>query len=102
MVPDREPPLPASRVRPPVAYASDDYVAVQALVAAGLGVAVIPGLAVVHPLPGVEVRSLASDAPVRQICAARPRDGYRGPAVSAMLDSLIWAAGAISPAIRSS
>jgi len=73
---------------PNAAYASDDPVAVQALVAAGLAVAVIPGLAVAHPLPGVEVRTLRSDAPVRHISAARPRDAYHGPAVIAMIDSL--------------
>ena len=54
-------------------FASDDYVAVQALAAAGLGVSVIPGLAVAHPLPGVAVRPLASGAPLRRICAAWPR-----------------------------
>jgi DNA-binding transcriptional LysR family regulator len=86
---------------PRVAFASDDYTAVQALVAAGLGVAVVPGLAAAHPLPGLEVRALASP-PVRRIIAARPRDGYAGPPVGAMLDSLTWAAGATSPAIRSS
>jgi DNA-binding transcriptional LysR family regulator len=73
---------------PQVGFASDDYVAIQALVAAGLGVSVLPGLAVVHPLPGVEVRTLRSGAPVRRISAARPRDAYHGPAVAAMLDSL--------------
>jgi DNA-binding transcriptional LysR family regulator len=73
---------------PKVGFASDDYVAIQALVAAGLGVSVIPGLAVAHPLPGVEVRTLRSGAPVRRISAARPRDAYQGPAVTAMLDSL--------------
>ena len=80
---------------PRVAFASDDYAAVQALVAAGLGVSVIPGLAVAHPVPGVEVRPLAANAPVRQICAARPRNGYRGPAVTAMLESLTQAARAL-------
>jgi antitoxin (DNA-binding transcriptional repressor) of toxin-antitoxin stability system len=39
-------------------------------------------------LPGVEVRTLRSGAPVRRISAARPRDAYHGPAVAAMLDSL--------------
>lgn len=68
-------------------FASDDYIAVQALVAAGLGVSVIPGLAVMHPLPGVTVRPLAS-APVRRICAAWPTDGYQGPALSAMVECL--------------
>ena len=54
----------------------------------------IPGLAVANPQPGVEVRSLGADAPVRRIAAARPHDGYRGRAVSAMLDSLRAAAAA--------
>jgi DNA-binding transcriptional LysR family regulator len=79
---------------PRIAYASDDPVAVQALVAAGLAVSVIPGLAVAHPLPGVEVRALRSDAPVRHISAARPRDAYHGRAVSAMIDSLRQAVAA--------
>jgi DNA-binding transcriptional LysR family regulator len=68
--------------------ASDDYIAVQALVAAGLGVSVIPGLAVKHPLPGVEVRPLSSGTPVRHISAAWPTDGYQGPTLTAMVDSL--------------
>ena len=80
---------------PKVSFASDDYAAVQALVAAGLGVSVVPGLAAAHPLPGLEVRSLASGAPVRRICAARPRDAYHGPAVTAMVESLRQAAAAL-------
>jgi DNA-binding transcriptional LysR family regulator len=85
---------------PEAGFASDDYLAVQALVAAGLGVSVIPGLAVTHPLPGVEVRLLASGAPVRRICAARPRDGYNGPAVTAMIDCLKAAAGSVTVGAR--
>jgi DNA-binding transcriptional LysR family regulator len=81
---------------PKVGFASDDYVAIQALVAAGLGVSVIPGLAVVHALPSVQVRTLRAGAPVRHISAARPRDAYRGPAVSAMLDSLRAAAAQLA------
>ena len=73
---------------PQADFASDDYIAVQALVAAGLGVSVIPGLAVTHPLPGVAVRRLATAAPVRRICAAWPVDGYQGATVKAMVDSL--------------
>jgi hypothetical protein len=52
---------------------------------------------VVNPLPGLEVRPLATGAPVRHVSAARPRDGYRGPAVTAMLDSLRAAAATLSP-----
>jgi DNA-binding transcriptional LysR family regulator len=74
----------AAGFTPEVAFASDDNVAVQALVAAGLGVAVIPGLAVVHPRPGIEVRALAPGAPTRRILAARPHGGYQPPAVAEM------------------
>lgn len=69
-------------------FASDDYIAVQALVAAGLGVSVIPGLAVMHPLPGVAVRQLTSAAPVRRICAAWPVGGYESSTLDAMVECL--------------
>jgi DNA-binding transcriptional LysR family regulator len=81
---------------PRVGFASDDPVAIQALVAAGLGVSVIPGLALVHPLPGLAVRTLGPEAPVRHITAARPRDAYRSPAVPAMVDNLRTAAEALA------
>lgn len=58
---------------------TDDYRAVQAFVAAGLGVAVVPGLAASNPLPGVEVRELAPGAPVRRIGVALP-SGSPAPA----------------------
>lgn len=46
---------------PAIAFASDDYVAVQSLVAAGLGVTVLPGLALrAHQHPGVVRRPLAA------------------------------------------
>ena len=76
---------------PTVAFTTDDYLAVQAFAAAGLGVSVIPGLAVQHPLPGVQIRTLASP-PVRQISIARPTHGFRSPASLTMLDALKTAA----------
>ena len=84
---------------PQAAFASDDHIAVQALVAAGLGVSVIPGLAVVHPLPGLAVRKLSSGAPRRHISAARPRDAYHGAAVVAMIDSLRRASQALAATV---
>lgn len=46
---------------PSIAFASDDYVAVQSLVAAGLGVTVLPGLALrAHQHRGVATRRLAA------------------------------------------
>lgn len=84
---------------PQADFASDDHIAVQALVAAGLGVSVIPGLAVVHPLPGLAVRKLSSGAPRRHISAARPRDAYHGVAVVAMIDSLRRASQALAATV---
>ena len=76
---------------PAVAFTTDDYLAVQAFAAAGVGVSVIPGLAVQHALPGVQIRTLASP-PVRQISIARPTHGFRSPASLTMLDALKTAA----------
>ena len=69
---------------PRTSLGSDDYRAVQAFVAAGLGVAVIPGLAVVNATPGVEVRRLRTGAPVRRISVAYPADEFQPPAVRTM------------------
>jgi len=62
--------------------------AVQAFAAAGLGVAVIPGLAIAHAMPHVEVRPIRGLAPVRRIWAARPRDPFCPAAARAMIDTL--------------
>ena len=67
--------LHASRTagfEPRTQLATDDNRAVHAFVAAGLGVAVVPGLAAAHPLPGVAVRDLSTSAPVRRIGLAHP------------------------------
>ncbi|MET0953935.1 MAG: LysR substrate-binding domain-containing protein [Aeromicrobium sp.] len=60
----------AAGFEPHTQLATDDNRAVHAFVAAGLGVAVVPGLAAQHPLPGVAVRDLAQSAPVRRIGVA--------------------------------
>jgi DNA-binding transcriptional LysR family regulator len=58
--------------------------AVQAFAAAGLGVAVIPGLAAAHSLPHVEVQP----APVRRLWAARPHDPFCPRPARAMIDTV--------------
>ena len=73
---------------PRVALTTDDSVAVQAFAAAGLGVAVIPGLAVMHHLPQLEVRPIRGPAPVRHIWAARPQDPFCSRAARAMIETL--------------
>lgn len=73
---------------PRVVLVSDDYIAVQAFVAAGLGVAVVPGLAAVNAPRGVEVRQIQAAAPVRRIWAAQVRDAYPSPATRTMIELL--------------
>src|SRR5207302_4391831 len=50
---------------PKVTFESDDYETVQGLVAAGVGVALIPRLALTHVHPGVVVRDLSPKSPSR-------------------------------------
>jgi DNA-binding transcriptional LysR family regulator len=73
---------------PRVAFEADETLAAQALVAAGVGVTVLPRLALATVHPGVVVRPLRRDAVVRRIWAARPAAGYRSPASEAMVQIL--------------
>jgi DNA-binding transcriptional LysR family regulator len=70
---------------PRIVYESDDFQVVQGLVAAGVGVALIPGLALVSERADVVIRSLGGKAPSRQILAATQADGYRPPATAEMI-----------------
>ena len=73
---------------PNVALTSDDYVGIQALVAANLGVAVLPGLATTRAPSGVRVREIRSPTPVRRIWVARPDDAYPASSAQVMIDTL--------------
>ncbi|KAB2363663.1 LysR family transcriptional regulator [Actinomadura montaniterrae] len=76
---------------PRIAFASDDHVAVQRLVAHGLAVTALPGLALgLHSEPGVTIPP-APDLGKRRIAALVPA-GTRPPAVAALLDELAAAA----------
>jgi molybdate transport repressor ModE-like protein len=72
---------------PRVAFEADDTMAAQALVAAGVGVALLPQLALTTVHPGVVARRLVN-APARRIWAARLVDAYASPASDAMLQTL--------------
>lgn len=79
---------------PQIVYATDDYVTVQSLVSAGLGVTVLPSLALrAHRRPDVDIIPLGANA-VRQI-AAVVLPGSRPPAIAAMVDALRRAGQAI-------
>jgi DNA-binding transcriptional LysR family regulator len=75
---------------PNVAYTSDDYFAIQGLVAAGMGVALVPGLALASSRGDVAVRPLRGRPPYRRIGAVFQPDAT-GP-VAVMLDCLREAA----------
>ena len=59
---------------PHVAYTSDDYFAIQGLVASGMGVALVPGLALASARNDVAVRPLRGRPPYRRIGAVYRTD----------------------------
>jgi len=74
---------------PEIAFATDDYVAVLALVAAGLGVALLPDLVrpVAERQPGVVIRP-ARGTSHRAVHAVTAPDLLRVPAIAATMDAL--------------
>jgi len=80
---------------PRVVFGSDDYNAVQAFVAVGLGVAILPRLALTFPRPGTARVALA-DPPVRRIAAVRLASSFRSAAATSMLGVLKETANAFS------
>ena len=73
---------------PRVAFENDDYSAIQGFIAAGVGVALIPQLALQGVRDDVVVRSLGGRAPLRRVVAATLAGGSRSPATEAMLGIL--------------
>jgi DNA-binding transcriptional LysR family regulator len=73
---------------PKVGFQSDDYNVVQGLVASGMGVSLLPSLALANMREDIVVRSLGKAAPARKICAATLAGRYRSPATEAMLGIL--------------
>lgn len=72
---------------PHVAFESDDFATVQGLVAAGVGVALIPDLGFATVRDDIVIRELAGEVPARKVNAAT-LSGYRSPATEAMLEVL--------------
>jgi DNA-binding transcriptional LysR family regulator len=83
----------AAGFEPNVAFESDDYQTVQGLVAAGVGVALIPELALSVVREDIAIRTLSPGPPVRQVLAAAPTDARLNPAAPAMLEVLREVAG---------
>jgi DNA-binding transcriptional LysR family regulator len=75
----------AAGVEPHVTFESDDYETVQGLVAAGVGVALIPRLALSRVHAGIVVRALAPRSPARKVVAATLGGPGVAPAAKTML-----------------
>ena len=73
---------------PRISFESDDYQTVQGLVAAGVGVALIPQLALSAVRSDIRVRALHPGSPVRKVFAATRRGAPVTPAVATILDAL--------------
>ena len=82
----------AAGFEPRVSFESDDYQTVQGLVAAGVGVALIPELALPVVREDTVVRALAPHPPVRRVTAAVPAGARLVPGAPAMLGVLEEAA----------
>src|SRR5918997_456902 len=72
---------------PRVAFEADDTLASQALVAGGVGVTLMPRMALTALHPGAVARAVR-DAPRRRVLAARMEGGFHSPASDAMLEIL--------------
>ena len=84
---------------PQLVHRTNDFAALMAFVAAGLGVALVPRLAQGHVPSGVAVVPLRGPVPARRVFAATRRGSEARPTIAAVLDALAEAArAAVSPA----
>lgn len=78
----------AAGFTPAFEHWSLDFYTTMALVAAGLGVALVPRLAQSAVPPGAVIRPLEAPAPARHVFAATRAGAERRPTVAAVLDAL--------------
>jgi DNA-binding transcriptional LysR family regulator len=78
----------AAGFEPDVSFETDDYQTVQGLVAAGVGVALIPQLALSTVRDDITIRALHPRAPVRTVLAATAGRSRVPPAADRMLEVL--------------
>jgi DNA-binding transcriptional LysR family regulator len=78
----------AAGFEPTIGFEAVDWIGKQGLVAAGVGVALVPGLGLAMLREDIVVRRVSPEAPPRRVFAGIPRNGYTPPAVPAMLEVL--------------
>jgi DNA-binding transcriptional LysR family regulator len=74
--------------QPKIGFQSDDYNVVQGLIAAGVGISLLPSLSLTNVRDDIVIRSLGPNAPARRISAATLAGRYRSPATEEMLGIL--------------
>jgi DNA-binding transcriptional LysR family regulator len=83
---------------PNVVYRVNDCQMAQALVAAGEGIALLPRIMLEATHPGVSIRPLATDAPMRRISAVRLSTRYLTPSTERFIALLVEASTDYAPA----
>lgn len=78
----------SANFEPDIAFESNDYNVLKSLVAAGLGVTLLPDLALAQTIPGLVVLPVAHQAPERRVLAATLAAGARSRATEAMVSVL--------------
>lgn len=87
-----------SGFHPTYGLEADEYPTAQGFVAAGLGVALVPLLALGTMHPGVAVRRVKDGDPVREVCAVARQAIAGQAAVASMLECLARSAAALAAA----
>jgi DNA-binding transcriptional LysR family regulator len=77
--------LRARGIEPRIVFRSDDYGTVEALVATGMGAALVPRLTVTQGDPRVTILPLDDDLPARRVGLVWHRDRHRSPAARAFV-----------------
>jgi DNA-binding transcriptional LysR family regulator len=78
----------AAGFEPRVGFRVDEWTGKQGLVAAGVGVMLIPSLALTGVREDIALRHISPALPPREVYAAYPKRGYRPPALGPMLQAL--------------
>jgi DNA-binding transcriptional LysR family regulator len=76
---------------PNVSFDSDDYQVLKGLVSAGLGVTLLPELALGDSAPGIELRPVSKNHTSRRVWAVTRDGASRSPATDAMVSVLVEA-----------
>lgn len=78
---------------PEISFETSDYNVMQSMIASGLGVTLLPDLALAFRHPGVAVVSICPTAPTRRVWAVTLTSGSRSAATESMVEVLADVAG---------